>query len=52
LAPAPLLAGFFSEPPKGPEQTMIAPLGIFALALGTLFHLVSGWKRAARRRAD
>ena len=41
FAPGPLLAGFFSEPDKGPEQTMLAPLGIFAVALGTLFHLIS-----------
>jgi peptidoglycan/LPS O-acetylase OafA/YrhL len=42
LAPVPLLIGFFSEPQKGPEQTAVAPLGIFALAFGTLFHLISG----------
>jgi energy-coupling factor transporter transmembrane protein EcfT len=41
FAPGPLLAGFFSEPDKGPEQTMLAPLGIFAVALGTLCHLIS-----------
>jgi hypothetical protein len=41
LAPGLLLAGFFSEPHKGPEHTMIAPFGIFAVALGTLFHFVS-----------
>jgi hypothetical protein len=42
LAPALLLAAFFTEPQMGPEQTAIAPLGIFALAFGTLFHLISG----------
>ena len=41
LSPGLLLAGFFSEPHMGPEQTMLAPLGIFAVALGTLFHLIS-----------
>ena len=41
FAPGLLLAGFFSEPDKGPEQTMLAPLGIFAVALGTLCHLIS-----------
>ena len=41
LSPGLLLAGFFSEPHKGPGQTMLAPLGIFAVALGTLFHLIS-----------
>ena len=41
LAPCLLLAGFFYEPNKGPEQTILAPLGIFAVALGTLCHLIS-----------
>ena len=41
LSPILLLAGFFYEPTRGPDRTMIAPFGIFALALGTLFHLVS-----------
>lgn len=41
FAPVLLLAGFFSEPDKGPDQTMLAPLGIFAVALGTLCHLIS-----------
>lgn len=45
LAPGLLLVGFFWEPPKGPEQTRFAPLGIFALAFGTLFHLISGKKQ-------
>ncbi|MBC7967475.1 MAG: hypothetical protein H7Z17_16295 [Fuerstia sp.] len=42
LSPGFLLAGFFLEPRWGPEQTSIAPLGIFAVALGTLLHLLSG----------
>jgi len=42
LSPGLLLAGFFTEPRKGPERTIVAPLGIFAVALGTLFHLLSG----------
>jgi len=41
LAPGLLLVGFFSEPLKGPDQTMVAPLGIFAVALGTVFHFIS-----------
>jgi hypothetical protein len=45
LAPGLLLIGFFSEPRKGPEQTMVAPLGIFAVALGTLLHVLSGLRR-------
>jgi peptidoglycan/LPS O-acetylase OafA/YrhL len=49
LAPLLLLAGFFSEPQKGPEQTMLAPLGIFALAFGTLFHLISGAREKPTR---
>ena len=42
LSPGFLLVGFFLEPRWGPEQTTIAPLGIFAVALGTLLHLLSG----------
>ena len=45
LAPMFLLVGFFYEPPRGPEQTKIAPYGIFATAIGVLLHLVSSWKR-------
>jgi hypothetical protein len=47
VAPAFLLAGFFYEPPRGANQTIIAPYGIFATAIGILLHLVS----ASRRRA-
>ena len=46
LSPGLLLAGFFTEPHKGPEQTMLAPLGIFAVALGTLFHLISSLRHS------
>ena len=42
LAPFLLLAGFFYEPTRGPEQTTIAPLGIFAVAIGTVLHFISG----------
>jgi hypothetical protein len=42
LAPGLLLAGFFYEPQRGPEHTMVAPFGIFAVALGTLLHALSG----------
>ena len=45
LAPFPLLAGFFYEPSRGAASTMIAPIGIFATAIGTLLHLISGWQR-------
>ena len=45
LAPALLLAGFFYEPVRGPNHTMIAPLGIFATTAGVLLHLFSGMRR-------
>lgn len=41
LAPVLLLAGFFYESPRGIEHTFIARYGIFATAIGILFHLVS-----------
>ena len=44
LSPVFLLTGFFLEPGWGPEKTSIAPLGIFAIAIGTLLHLLSGWR--------
>ena len=44
LSPGFLLVGFFLEPGWGPEKTSIAPLGIFAVALGILAHLLSGWR--------
>ena len=47
VAPAFLLAGFFYEPTRGADQTIIAPYGIFATAIGILLHLVS-----ANRRRD
>lgn len=50
LAPGLLLIGFFSEPRKGPEQTVVAPLGIFAVALGTLLHVLSGLRRRDEER--
>lgn len=34
LAPLFLLAGFFYEPPRGAEQTIVAPYGVFATAIG------------------
>jgi peptidoglycan/LPS O-acetylase OafA/YrhL len=52
LAPVLIMAGFFVEPQKGPEQTMLAPLGIFALALATLFHLLSGARNKNGSQAD
>ena len=48
FAPVLLLAGFFYEPPRGIEHTFIARYGIFATAIGILFHLVS----ASRRRYE
>ena len=44
IAPMFLLAGFFYEPPRGAAETKIAPYGIFATAIGMLFHLIAGWK--------
>jgi len=42
LSPGFLLIGFFLEPGWGPEKTSVAPLGIFAIAIGMLLHLLSG----------
>lgn len=41
ISPALLLAGFFYEPNRGPDQTLIAPIGIYAVAAGTMLHLIS-----------
>ena len=48
VAPVFLLAGFFYEPPRGADQSKIAPYGIFATAIGILLHLVS----ASRRKSE
>jgi len=45
VAPAFLLAGFFYEPSRGANQTIIAPYGIFATAIGILLHLVSAIRK-------
>ena len=45
LAPVFLLAGFFYEPPRGAQHTIIAPHGIFATAIGILLHLMSAFRR-------
>ena len=45
VTPGLLLAGFFVEPNRGPEKTMLAPLGIFAVALGTVFHFISSLRQ-------
>jgi len=45
VAPAFLLAGFFYEPTRGADQTIIAPYGIFATAIGILLHLVSAIRK-------
>lgn len=49
LAPFLLLTGFFTEPEHGAGRTVIAPLGIFAVAIGTLFHLISGMRQKQSR---
>ena len=48
IGPGLLLIGFFREPARGPEQTMVAPFGIYLTALGTLLHVIS----ATRSRND
>jgi len=45
VAPAFLLVGFFYEPPRGANQTIVAPYGIFATAIGMLLHLVGAIRR-------
>src|SRR6186997_2050513 len=45
IAPGFLLAGFFYEPPRGANHTLIAPYGIFATAIGILLHLVSAIRK-------
>ena len=45
LSPGLLLAGFFSEPQRGPDQTRVAALGIFSIALGTLLHALVQLRR-------
>jgi len=64
LSPGLLLAGFFSEPHRGPDQTRVAALGIFSIALGTALHALAqlrkrtpeiqngGGKPPSRPRAD
>ena len=38
LSPAILLAGFFSDPQRRPDQTWVAAFGIFSIALVSLLH--------------
>jgi hypothetical protein len=45
IAPAFLLAGFFYEPPRGADQTIIAPYGIFATAIGILLHMIGAIRK-------
>jgi hypothetical protein len=45
LSPGLLLAGFFSEPQRGPEQTRVAAFGIFSIALGTVMHALAQLRR-------
>jgi hypothetical protein len=47
LAPVLLLAGFLYEAPRGIEHTFIARYGIFATAIGILFHLVSASRKGS-----
>ena len=46
IAPVFLLAGFFYEPPRGVDQTVITLYGIFATAIGVLLHLVSAFRNS------
>ena len=48
IAPVFLLSGFFYEPPRGADETKIAPYGIFASAIGMLLHLVARWKKGSQ----
>ena len=41
FSPGLLLAGFFSEPQRGPSQTRVAAFGVFSIALGTLLHALA-----------
>ena len=45
LSPGLLLAGFFSEPHRSPDQTIVAALGIFSIALGTSMHALAQVRR-------
>ena len=45
IGPALLLAGFFREPWRGPDQTMLAPFGIYATSLGTILHFAGATRR-------
>jgi len=46
LSPGLLLAGFFFEPQRGPDQTRVAAFGIFSIALGTLLHALVRLRRS------
>lgn len=41
IGPGLLLIGFFREPARGPEHTIVAAFGIFATTLGTVLHVIS-----------
>jgi len=45
LSPALLLAGFFSDPQRRPDQTWVAAFGIFSIAIGTLLHALVQLRR-------
>jgi hypothetical protein len=45
IAPILLLVGFFREPWRGPNQTMLAPLGIYATTLGVVFHVIGSMRQ-------
>lgn len=49
VSPGLLLAGFSLKPRNGPNRTMVAAFGIFALALGTL-HVLSAVNRRGKWR--
>ena len=41
LSPGLLLAGFFFEPHRSPDETRVAALGIFSIAIGTVLHALA-----------
>jgi len=42
-----LLGGFFSEPQRSPDQTMVAAMGIFSIAIGTVLHALAQARKDA-----
>jgi hypothetical protein len=52
LSPGLLLAGFFSEPHRSPDQTRVAALGIFSIALGTVMHALAQLKQKGSLKSE